>query len=59
MVIIDYMFTAAYTLEMIIKILSRGFVFNQGAYLRDAFNILDFVIVMSSLLTIFQSNTNT
>lgn len=28
MVIIDYMFTAAYTLEMIIKILSKGLVFN-------------------------------
>ena len=59
MVIIDYCFTAAYTLEMVIKILSRGLVLNEGAYLRDAFNILDFVIVMSSLLTIFQTNTST
>jgi hypothetical protein len=58
-VIIDYCFTAAYTLEMVIKILSRGLVLNEGAYLRDAFNILDFVIVMSSLLTIFQTNTST
>ena len=57
--IIDYCFTAAYTLEMVIKILSRGLVLNEGAYLRDAFNILDFVIVMSSLLTIFQTNTST
>jgi hypothetical protein len=59
LVIIDYCFTAAYTLEMVIKILSRGLVLNEGAYLRDAFNILDFVIVMSSLLTIFQTNTST
>jgi hypothetical protein len=44
---------------MVIKILSRGLVLNEGAYLRDAFNILDFVIVMSSLLTIFQTNTST
>lgn len=57
MVVIDYCFTAAYTLEMVIKILSKGLVLNEGAYLRDAFNILDFVIVMSSLLTIFQSST--
>ena len=57
--IIDYCFTAAYTLEMVIKILSRGLVLNEGAYLRDALNILDFVIVMSSLLTIFQTNTST
>lgn len=37
-----------------LKILSKGFVLNKGAYLRDAFNILDFVIVMSSYLTIIQ-----
>ena len=53
--IIDYAFLGAYTLEMIIKILAKGFIFNQGAYLRDSFNILDFTIVMSAYLTIFQT----
>jgi len=52
MKVIEYFFLAAYTLEMIIKILARGFVFNEGAYLRDSFNILDFVIVLSAYLTI-------
>lgn len=52
--VIENLFLALYTIEMIIKILSKGFVFNKGAYLRDAFNVMDFVIVMSAYLTIFQ-----
>jgi Ion transport protein len=51
---IDRLFLAAYTLEMIIKILSLGLVFNEGAYLRDAFNILDCTIVLSAYLQIIQ-----
>ena len=31
-----------------------GFFWNKGSYLRDAFNILDFVIIMSAYLTIIQ-----
>lgn len=33
---------------MILKIIGKGFVLNKGAYLRDAWNILDFVIVVSA-----------
>lgn len=36
------------------KILGLGFIFNKGAYLRDPWNILDFIIVMSAYLTIIQ-----
>lgn len=35
---------------MSIKILALGFLFNKGSYLRDAWNILDFFIVVTSLL---------
>jgi uncharacterized membrane protein len=35
---------------MVIKIFAFGFVFNKKAYLRDLWNILDFVIVITSLL---------
>lgn len=31
-----------------------GFVLNQGAYLRDPWNILDFIIVISSYPTYFE-----
>jgi len=35
---------------MVIKIVSLGFLFNEGAYIRDAWNILDFTIIMSGFL---------
>lgn len=35
---------------MALKILGLGFVWNRGAYLRDAWNILDFFIVMTGYL---------
>jgi hypothetical protein len=39
---------------MIIKIMGIGFVFDEGSYLRDAWNILDFVIVISSYPAYFE-----
>jgi Ion transport protein len=38
---------------MVVKISSLGFILNQGSYLRDAWNILDFVIIFSGYLSIF------
>lgn len=35
---------------MILKVLAMGFLFNKGAYLRDSWNMLDFVIVISGYL---------
>lgn len=35
---------------MVIKIFSAGFVLNKKSYLRDPWNILDFIIVITSLL---------
>jgi hypothetical protein len=49
--IIENIFQGLYTVEMVLKILGLGFIFNRGAYLRDAFNILDFFIVMSAYLS--------
>ena len=45
-------FTAAFTLEALLKIISIGFVMHKGSYLRDAWNWLDFVVVVTSLLSI-------
>jgi hypothetical protein len=38
---------------MIIKIVSLGFLLNQGSYLRDAWNALDFVIIVSGYMGMF------
>jgi len=35
---LDYFFTAAFTLEMIIKTVSIGLVLEKGTYLRDSWN---------------------
>ena len=41
----DYIFQALYTLELVLKVLAMGFIFNTGAYMRDPWNIFDFIIV--------------
>lgn len=46
----DYIFLALYSIEMILKIVGLGFIFPKGAYLRDAWNILDFIIVVSGYI---------
>jgi len=49
---IDYVMTGIFFLEMLIKIIAMGFVFNgPGSYLKDGWCILDFVIVLTSLLS--------
>ena len=53
---LDTIFLALYTLEMVLKILGLGFVLNKDAYLRDSWNILDFVIVTSAYLQLIISS---
>ena len=62
---LDLCFLALYTLEMMLKvsllktqICGLGFAFNKGAYIRDPWNILDFVIVISGYMTIFFQNAS-
>lgn len=49
---IEIIFLILYTGEMVLKILGLGFVMGEGSYLRDQWNILDFVIVMTSLSSV-------
>ena len=44
-------FVAAFTIECVFKILGMGFCLDAGSYLRDAWNWLDFLVVISSLMT--------
>lgn len=48
--IIDHLFTGLYTAEMLLKIMGMGFIMSKGSYLRDTWNILDFVIVITSYI---------
>jgi len=41
-----------YSFEMVIKIIALGFVLNKNSYLRNNWNILDFLVVVSSWLPV-------
>ena len=45
-------FTAAFTAEMLIKMIASGVYFEKGAYLRDGWNVMDFVVVVVSLVSL-------
>ena len=55
---IDNFFLGFYTLEMTLKILGLGFIANRKAYLRDYWNMLDFVIVVTAYIPIIFSSTH-
>jgi len=56
--IMEYVFQIIYTIEMFIKIFAQGLIFDKYTYLRDGWNVVDFVIVLSSWITIFLGNTS-
>lgn len=47
---LDSIFLVLYSVEMVLKILGMGFILGNGAYLKDAWNALDFFIVMTGYL---------
>ncbi|CAM9453078.1 unnamed protein product, partial [Discosporangium mesarthrocarpum] len=47
----ETIFTAFFTLEFILKVIAQGFYVGHGTYLRDSWNILDFIVVVTALLT--------
>lgn len=51
--LIDNVFLGLYSIEMVLKILGLGFIFGEKAYLKNSWNILDFVIVLSGYITLF------
>ena len=48
----EIVFTAIYTYESAIKVLARGFALDRFTYLRDAWNWLDFLVILMSYVTI-------
>ncbi|CAM9558144.1 unnamed protein product [Chrysoparadoxa australica] len=48
--ILDTVLIGVFTAEMVAKVLAMGFAFMPGAYLRDAWNRFDFLIVVFSLI---------
>ncbi|XP_060073623.1 sodium channel protein 1 brain-like [Ylistrum balloti] len=48
----EYVFLGIYTIEMIVKNLARGFILYRFTYLRDPWNWLDFIVIVSAYITI-------
>ena len=47
----ELVFTTIFTLEAIIKIIAMGFLLDDTSYLKDGWNVLDFTVVVVSLLS--------
>ena len=54
MITLDIIFSGIFTIEAILKIIAHGLIINgENSYLQKSWNILDFVIVLLSILSIF------
>ncbi|KAM6944935.1 calcium channel, voltage-dependent, N type, alpha 1B subunit, a [Lycodopsis pacificus] len=47
---LDYAFTGVFTFELVIKMVDLGLLLHPGAYFRDLWNILDFIVVSGALV---------
>ncbi|XP_053311786.1 sodium channel protein type 8 subunit alpha [Spea bombifrons] len=50
---VEYTFTGIYTFESLVKIIARGFCIDDFTFLRDAWNWLDFSVIMMAYVTEF------
>ncbi|CAK9057471.1 unnamed protein product [Durusdinium trenchii] len=50
--VFDPILTCFFTLEFVLKVIAFGFVLDETSYLRDAWNWLDFVVVVTGLLQV-------
>ncbi|CAH0731482.1 unnamed protein product, partial [Brenthis ino] len=48
---IDYFFTAMFTIELLLKLITYGFILHKDAFCRSAFNLLDLLVVIVSLIS--------
>ncbi|CAN8025189.1 unnamed protein product, partial [Ixodes persulcatus] len=47
----EYIFLVIFTAECVMKIIAYGFLLHPGAYLRNSWNFLDFIIVVIGLIS--------
>ena len=52
---VEYVFLFIFTAECIMKIIAQGFFQHQNAYLRNGWNILDFIIVIIGVVSTIMS----
>ena len=54
----DVAFNYLFLLECVLKILALGFAMDEGSYLRDSWNKLDFFIVVTSMIDMMLTSTD-
>ena len=47
-----------FAVEVVLKVLSMGFIVDKRSYLRDTWNIFDFIIIFTSLLDLSTTSVN-
>jgi len=47
---VDMVFLTFFTIELLIKVIAMGFIFERHSYLRNGWNWLDFIVVISGLI---------
>jgi hypothetical protein len=56
---IDFVVTFIFVAEFLLKVIMTGFLFNgKNSYLRNSWNIMDFIIVFFSLVSLFSHGVN-
>lgn len=55
---IDFIFLMIYTVEMLLKIIAMGFFMRAHSYLRDSWNILDFIVVIMGWISVALTYSN-
>jgi len=47
----EILFTVVFTLECVVKVIAMGFLLDDSSYLKDGWNVMDFSVVVVSLLS--------
>ena len=55
---LDYVFNYLFNVECVLKVIALGFAMDEGSYLRDSWNKLDFFIVVTSNIDMLLKNTD-
>ena len=56
--VFDPILTCFFTLEFVLKVIAFGFVLDETSYLRDAWNWLDFIVVVTGILQMTNAMTS-
>ncbi|XP_021201888.1 muscle calcium channel subunit alpha-1 isoform X2 [Bombyx mori] len=54
---VDYFFTAVFTIELLLKLITYGFILHKDSFCRSGFNLLDLLVVIVSFISLDRSNS--